>query len=438
MAPMNCNNGATATVGCVTVLSISFAALSYFLFNQQRTSERRKSKKNKLICSQRQGNGVVAAIGNTPLIRINSLSDATGCEILGKAEFLNPGGSVKDRIAVKIIQEAFSSGQLAPGGVVTEGSAGSTAISLATVAPAYGCKCHVVIPDDVAIEKSQILEALGATVERVRPVSITHRDHFVNVARRRASEANERAAKLKTNIQTCETSTIHQEQTNGEIFGDQKKNHIFSSDCTGGFFADQFENLANFRAHYEGTGPEIWEQAEGKLHAFVAAAGTGGTIAGVTQFLKEKNSDIKCFLIDPPGSGLFNRVTRGVMYTKEEAEGKRLRNPFDTITEGIGINRLTQNFMMAKLDGAFRGTDKEAVEMSRYLLKNDGLFLGSSSAMNCVGAVRTAQALGPGHTIVTILCDSGMRHLSRFYKTEYLSELGLTPSATGLEFLGLP
>ncbi|CAO2833666.1 unnamed protein product [Amaranthus hypochondriacus] len=387
---------------------------------------------------QRQGNGVVAAIGNTPLIRINSLSDATGCEILGKAEFLNPGGSVKDRIAVKIIQEAFSSGQLAPGGVVTEGSAGSTAISLATVAPAYGCKCHVVIPDDVAIEKSQILEALGATVERVRPVSITHRDHFVNVARRRASEANERAAKLKTNIQTCETSTIHQEQTNGEIFGDQKKNHIFSSDCTGGFFADQFENLANFRAHYEGTGPEIWEQAEGKLHAFVAAAGTGGTIAGVTQFLKEKNSDIKCFLIDPPGSGLFNRVTRGVMYTKEEAEGKRLRNPFDTITEGIGINRLTQNFMMAKLDGAFRGTDKEAVEMSRYLLKNDGLFLGSSSAMNCVGAVRTAQALGPGHTIVTILCDSGMRHLSRFYKTEYLSELGLTPSATGLEFLGLP
>ena len=137
--------------------------------------------------------------------------------------------------------------------------------------------------------QSQILEALGATVERVRPVSITHRDHFVNVARRRASEANERAAKLKTNIQTCETSTIHQQQCNGEIFGDQKKNHIFSSDCTGGFFADQFENLANFRAHYEGTGPEIWEQAEGKLHAFVAAAGTGGTIAGVTQFLKVRS-----------------------------------------------------------------------------------------------------------------------------------------------------
>ncbi|XP_056699375.1 cysteine synthase 2 isoform X2 [Spinacia oleracea] len=355
--------------------------------------------------------------------------------ILGKAEFLNPGGSVKDRIAVKIIEEALASGQLAPGGVVIEGSAGSTAISLATVAPAYGCKCHVVIPDDVAIEKSQILEALGATVERVRPVSITHRDHFVNVARRRASEANEQALKHR---ETSQTPNKDREQTTGEIPEEQEKNLKFSRDCTGGFFADQFENLANFRAHYEGTGPEIWEQTEGKLHAFVAAAGTGGTVAGASQFLKEKSANIKCFLIDPPGSGLFNRVTKGVMYSKEEAEGKRLRNPFDTITEGIGINRLTQNFMMARLDGAFRGTDKEAVEMSRYLLKKDGIFLGSSSAMNCVGAVRVAQALGPGHTIVTILCDNGMRHLSRFYKAEYLSQLGLTPSATALEFLGLP
>lgn len=383
-----------------------------------------------LISGKKLGRGIVDAIGNTPLIRINSLSDATGCEILGKAEFLNPGGSVKDRIAVKIIEEAFASGQLSPGGVVTEGSAGSTAISLATVAPAYGCKCHVVIPDDVAIEKSQIIEALGATVERVRPVSITHKDHFVNIARRRAAEANELAAMRERTIQKPK------DQTNGEA-DEGRKNHIFSSECTGGFFADQFENLANFRAHYEGTGPEIWEQTEGKLDAFVAAAGTGGTVAGVSQSLKEKNANIKCFLIDPPGSGLFNRVTRGVMYTKEEAEGKRLRNPFDTITEGIGINRLTQNFMMAELDGAFRGTDKEAVEMSRYLVKKDGLFLGSSSAMNCVGAVRVAQKLGPGHTIVTILCDSGMRHLSRFYKDEYLSQLGLTPSATGLEFLGL-
>ncbi|GLT31055.1 hypothetical protein SLA2020_058210 [Shorea laevis] len=217
----------------------------------------------------------------------------------------------------------------------------------------------------------------------------------------------------------------------------EKQNPALSSSCTGGFFADQFENLANFWAHYEGTGPEIWEQTGGDLDAFVAAAGTGGTIAGVSRFLQEKNPKIKCFLIDPTGSGLFNKVTRGVTYTQEEAEGKRLKNPFDTITEGIGINRVTQNFVKARLDGAFRGTDKEAVEMSRFLLKNDGLFLRSSSAMNCVGAVRVAQALGPGHTIVTIVCDSGMRHLSKFYDAQYLSQHGLAPTTTGLEFMGI-
>uniref|UniRef100_A0A2P2IM20 cysteine synthase n=2 Tax=Rhizophora mucronata TaxID=61149 RepID=A0A2P2IM20_RHIMU len=415
----------TAGGAIVTVVSMSIALLSYIFWNYG-SNKKIHSTRNKKKRQPR--NGLVDAIGNTPLIRINSLSDATGCEILGKCEFLNPGGSVKDRVAVKIIEEALKSGQLAHGGVVTEGSAGSTAISLATVAPAYGCKCHVVIPDDVAIEKSQILEALGATVERVRPVSITHRDHYVNVAKRRALGANELASKLRNK---------DQEIVNGYGSDGEKQGSVISSYCSGGFFADQFENLANFRAHYEGTGPEIWEQSGASLDAFVAAAGTGGTVAGVSKFLKEKNPNIKCFLIDPPGSGLFNKVTRGVMYTKEEAEGKRLKNPFDTITEGIGINRLTENFMMAKLDGAFRGTDKEAVEMSRYLLKNDGLFLGSSSAMNCVGAVKVAELIGPAHTIITILCDSGMRHLSKFYDSEYLSQHGLTPTATGLEFLGI-
>ncbi|CAM0872008.1 unnamed protein product [Alopecurus aequalis] len=328
---------------------------------------------------------------------------------------------------------------------VTEGSAGSTAISLATVAPAYGCRCHVVIPDDAAVEKSQIIEALGATVERVRPVSITHKDHFVNVARRRALEANVASAQRETNgIQTSGSAhvtdkTLHPKQTNGSAYANTEVphtgKHCPDSDSKGGFFADQFENLANYRAHYEWTGPEIWEQTKGTLHAFVAAAGTGGTIAGVSRYLKEKNSNVRCFLMDPPGSGLFNKVTRGVMYTKEEAEGKRLKNPFDTVTEGIGINRVTANFMMAELDGAYRGTDREAVEMSRFLLKKDGLFVGSSSAMNCVGAVRVAQDLGPGHTIVTILCDSGMRHLSKFCNDEYLANHGLTPNATGLEFL---
>lgn len=415
------------TAGAVATL-LSVAIVSYFLC---KTTQQKSSGKKKL---QRRRTGLVAAIGNTPLIRINSLSDATGCEILGKAEFLNPGGSVKDRVAVKIIEEALESGALAEGGVVTEGSAGSTAISLATVAPAYGCRCHVVIPDDAALEKAQILEALGATVERVRPVSITHRDHFVNIARRRALEASELTSttRKKSQIDANDSSQI-----NGHSISEEKQNMQFSSECKGGFFADQFENLANFRSHYEGTGPEIWEQTGGKLDAFIAAAGTGGTVAGVSQYLKDQNSNIKCFLIDPPGSGLYNKVTRGVMYTREEAEGRRLKNPFDTITEGIGINRLTENFKMAKLDGAFRGTDMEAVEMSRYLLKNDGLFIGSSSAMNCVGAIRVAKALGPGHTIVTILCDSGMRHLSKFHNAEYLSEHGLTPSATGLEFLCL-
>ncbi|KAH7546923.1 hypothetical protein FEM48_Zijuj01G0252200 [Ziziphus jujuba var. spinosa] len=421
------------TGAVVAAIAVSVALFSLFLCNHK---SKPSSKKTKLSLPSKKNTrtGLVDAIGNTPLIRINSLSDATGCEILGKCEFLNPGGSVKDRVAVKIIEEALESGKLAPGGVVTEGSAGSTAISLATVAPAYGCKCHVVIPDDAAIEKSQILEALGATVEGVRPVSITHRDHFVNIARRRASEANELASK---DLESGQMNGKDLEQINGFGSGGEKHTSFSLSNCKGGFFADQFENLANFRAHYDGTGPEIWEQTGGKLDAFVAAAGTGGTVAGVSKYLQEMNPKIRSFLVDPPGSGLFNKVTRGVMYTKEEAEGRRLKNPFDTVTEGIGINRLTQNFLMAKLDGAFRGTDIEAVEMSRFLLKNDGLFLGSSSAMNCVGAVRVAQSIGPGHTIVTILCDSGMRHLSKFYSDEYLSQFGLTPKANGLEFLGV-
>nr|XP_010939245.1 cysteine synthase 2 isoform X2 [Elaeis guineensis] len=355
------NPAGTVFAAAATVAS-SAALLSYVLMSNHRSKFLWKRSPTNPRRNRRRS-GLVAAVGDTPLIRINSLSDATGCEILGKAEFLNPGGSVKDRVAVKIIEEALDSGELVQGGVVTEGSAGSTAISLATVAPAFGCKCHVVIPDDVAIEKSQILEALGATVERVRPVSITHRDHYVNVARRRALEATKLAAIQREASKIEGNSLVH---INGHTPQQEACHPISSTDCKGGFFADQFENLANFRAHYEWTGPEIWEQTRGNLHAFVAAAGTGGTVAGISRFLKEKNPNIKCFLIDPPGSGLFNKVTRGVMYTREEAEGRRLKNPFDTITEGIGINRLTKNFLMAELDGAYRGTDGEAVEMSSF------------------------------------------------------------------------
>ncbi|KAL4430687.1 hypothetical protein ABPG75_005943 [Micractinium tetrahymenae] len=334
------------------------------------------------------GEGLADLVGNTPLIRIRSLSEQTGCEILAKAEFLNPGGSVKDRVALEIIQEALAKGRLAPGGLVTEGTVGSTGVSLAMCAAAYGCRAFIAMPDDAAVEKAQMLQALGAEVQRLRPVSITHPDHFVNVARRRAAE-----------------------QPNA-------------------IFADQFENPANFRAHLK-TGEEIWEQTRGRVDAFVSGAGTGGTIAGVSCYLKQRRPGVQVFLIDPPGSSLYNKVARGVMYTREEAEGKRLRHPFDTITEGIGINRLTQNFARAQVDGAFKGTDREAVEMAQYLLRNEGLFVGSSAAMNCVGAVKAARRLGPGHTIVTVLCDGGHRHLSKFHSPSYLAEHGLTPAATG-------
>ncbi|KAL3133324.1 hypothetical protein ABBQ38_007201 [Trebouxia sp. C0009 RCD-2024] len=332
--------------------------------------------------------GLAGLIGNTPLVRIASLSEATGCEILAKAEFLNPGGSVKDRVALYIIQDAFAQGLLQQGGLITEGTAGSTGVSLAMLAHAYGCRCHISMPDDAAEEKGRMLEALGATVQRMRPVSITNPDHFVNVA--------------------CRTAA-------------QEPNSIF---------ADQFENLANFRAHFQ-TGRELWQQCNQHLDGFVCGAGTGGTIAGISTFLKQQCASVQVFLIDPPGSGLYNKVVRGVMYTQQEAEGKRLKNPCDTITEGIGINRQTRNFSKARIDGAFQGTDREAVEMAAYLLRNDGLFVGSSAAMNCVGAVKLARNLGPGHTIATILCDGGQRHLSRFYNPDYLKAHNLLPASIG-------
>lgn len=374
--------------------------------------------------------GVLDSIGNTPMIRIASLSDATGCDILIKCEFANPGGSVKDRVALRILREALSSGRLRPGGVVTEGTAGSTGVSLAMVARALGCEAHLAFPDDAAAEKPALMSSFGAATEPVRPVAITHREHFVNVARRRAEEA------------TAERGP------------------------GAGYFADQFENLANYRAHLEGTGPEIWRQCaevtgsipdaarlgERRLDAFVCACGTGGTLAGVAKYLKSKDPTVECYLVDPQGSSLYNKVTRGVLYTREEAEGKRLRNPFDTITEGVGINRLTRNFDVALggatdepgstttrgetlLSGAFKASDREAVEMSRYLARRDGLFLGSSSCVNIVGAVKLARRLGPGRRVVTIACDSGVRHLSKFWSDEYVEKHGLRPTAEGLEFL---
>jgi cysteine synthase A len=345
-------------------------------------------------------------IGNTPLVLISSLSTATGCTILAKAEFQNAGGSTKDRVALSIINDAEERGLIQPnvGCCIYEGTVGSTGISLATIARAKGYECHIFMPNDVAIEKSQLLVALGATVEIVKPVSIVDENHFVNLARKRALDMNKSAD---------ETGSLKR-----------------------GFFCDQFENLANFDAHYHTTGPEIYQQTNGKIDAFCMGAGTGGTIAGIAQYLKPLVPGMKVILADPTGSGLLNKIKYGVMYSAQEAEGSRKRHQIDTIVEGVGIKRITENFKKALgyIDDAIRVTDIEALEMSRYIMKNDGYFLGSSSSVNLVAAYRTARILGPGHTIVTILCDHGSRHLTKFWSDDFLASKGLKVEHKGLEF----
>ncbi|CAO3618956.1 unnamed protein product [Mucor hiemalis] len=330
--------------------------------------------------------GVDGLIGNTPLMKIRSLSEATGCLVLGKAEFLNPGGSSKDRVALNMIKTAEEQGILKPhtGSTIFEGTVGSTGISIAMIARAKGYKAWIVMPDDQATEKYQLLEKLGATVEKVRPVSIIDKKQFVNLARERAANFSQGEAK--------------------------------------GYFADQFENEANFQAHYTITGPELLRQSAGKIDALVLGAGTGGTLSGITCYLKEHITNLKVFLADPQGSGLFNKVKYNVMYSPTEQEGNRRRHQVDTVVEGIGINRLTKNFDRGRhhIDDAFRVTDEEAIKMSRYLVREDGLFIGSSSAVNCVAAYRTAKRLGPGHVIVTLLNDSGQRHLTKFWSDDYL------------------
>jgi cysteine synthase len=326
--------------------------------------------------------GFAASVGKTPLIQIESLSKATGCNILGKAEFLNPGGSVKDRAALFMVLEAEKSGKLKPHGTIVEGTAGNTGIGLTLVANARGYRSVIVMPNNQSQEKIDLLRTLGAEVELTPPVPFSDPCNYYHVARQRALE-----------------------QDNA-------------------FWADQFENPANAESHYQTTGPEIWQQSGGTLHGVVMSSGTGGTIGGVTAYIKEQNSNVATYLIDPTGSGLYSLVTAGVL----KAEGS-------SITEGIGINRETANFRRAKLDGAFQGSDREVIEMAHYLLKHDGLFIGSSAALNVVGAMRLARKLGIGHTIATILCDGGGRYQSRMFNAEWLAEKDLTPRAKGLEFL---
>ena len=338
-------------------------------------------------CGTLVRDGLEGLIGETPMVELKCLSKLTGCRVLAKCEMLNPGGSSNDRVALNIILEAEKQGLLQKGGTIYEGTAGSTGISLALLARARGYRCVIVMADDMAMEKEVMLTTLGAEVRRVKAVSIVHRDHFCNVAKRLAEED------------------------------------------PSGFYANQFENLANARAHFGTTAREIWQQTRGRLDAFVMAAGTGGTISGVAQYLRQRRPGIHVALVDPPGSSLYLKVTSGVTYTAEQAESRLQRNRYDTITEGIGIDRLTRNFDagLSFITHAFKGTDQEAVDMAGFLLQEDGIFVGSSSAMNCVGAVKMAQVLGPGHTIVTCLCDQGHRSMSKLYNPAYLAERELVP-----------
>lgn len=317
-------------------------------------------------------NGFLDTVGNTPLIRLNSFSQETGCEILGKAEFLNPGGSVKDRAALYIIQDAEEKGILLPGGTVVEGTAGNTGIGLAHICNAKGYKCLIIIPNTQSQEKMDALRALGAEVRPVPAVPYKDPNNYVKLSGRIAEEM---------------------------------ENAIW---------ANQFDNLANRRAHYETTGPEIWKQTDGKVDAWVASTGTGGTFAGVAMYLKEKNPAIKCVVADPMGSGLYSYVKTG----KIEIEGS-------SITEGIGNSRVTANMEGAPADNAIRIDDHEAIRVVYQLLRKDGLFMGGSTGINVAAAVALAKQMGPGHTIVTILCDSGSRYQSRIFNHEWLKSKGL-------------
>ncbi len=318
-------------------------------------------------------NGFVGAVGNTPLIRLNSFSEETGCEILGKAEFLNPGGSVKDRAALYIIEDAEEKGLLKPGGTVVEGTAGNTGIGLAHICNAKGYKCLIIIPDTQSQEKIDALIALGAEVRPVPAVPYKDPNNYVKLSGRVAAEL---------------------------------ENAIW---------ANQFDNLANRRAHYEATGPEIWMQTDGKIDAWTTATGTGGTFAGVTLYLKEQNPAIKCVVADPLGSGLYSYIKTGEI----KIEG-------NSITEGIGNGRVTANMEGAPADDAIQIDDKEALRVVYQLLRKDGLLMGGSTGINVAAAVALAKQLGPGHTIVTILCDSGSRYQSRIFNPEWLASKGLS------------
>jgi cysteine synthase A len=316
-------------------------------------------------------------IGNTPLIRLNHLSDQTGCEILGKAEFMNPGGSVKDRAALGIVRDAEAKGLLKPGGTIVEGTAGNTGIGLSVVGNALGYPTVIVMPDNQSQDKVDTLRAYGADVRLVPAVPFKNPNHFV-----------------------------HQSQRIAEQLADTLPN--------GALWANQFDNIANREFHEATTGPEIWEQTNGTVDGFVCAVGTGGSLAGISRALKSRNADVKISVSDPTGSALYNYFTSGEL----KAEG-------GSISEGIGTSRITDNFADTVVDIPFQIPDSESIPLVFDMIRLEGLCCGGSTGVNVAGAVRLAQELGPGHVIVTLLCDSGLRYRERLFNRKFLADKGL-------------
>jgi cysteine synthase A len=327
---------------------------------------------------------VLDAIGNTPLIRLRRASDETGCEILGKAEFMNPGQSVKDRAALFIVRDAVARGELRPGGVIVEGTAGNTGIGLALVADAMGFRTVIVIPDTQSQEKKDALRIAGADLIEVPAVPYANPNNYVKVSQRLAVE-------------------LAQKEPNGAIW------------------ANQFDNVANRQAHIETTGPEIWTQTGGAIDGFICAVGTGGTLAGTGMALKGKNPKIRVGIADPHGAALYSYYTTGEL----KAEGS-------SISEGIGQGRVTANLEGAPIDFACRISDEEALPIVFDLLEHEGLCVGASTGINIAGAIRLARELGRGHTVVTILCDYGTRYQSKLFNLEFLRSKGL-PAPAWLE-----
>jgi len=322
-------------------------------------------------------NNFVEAIGNTPLIKLNYPSKITGCNIYGKAEFLNPGGSIKDRAAKAIILDAIKDGKLKDGGTIVEGTAGNTGIGLGLVGNSMGFKTIIVMPETQSQEKKDALNLIGCELKLVPALPYSNPGNYIRQSETLANELNK-------------------------------------SERNGVLWANQFDNISNMNGHFDTTGPEIWAQLDGKVDGFTCAVGTGGTLAGVSRYLKEKKEDVKIFLSDPYGSALYN------YYKKDElkAEG-------NSITEGIGQGRITENLKHLVVDDAVRINDKEALEMIFKLLKEEGLFLGGSSGINVCGAIKMAEKLGPGHNVVTILCDSGQRYQSKIWNKSFLKSKDL-------------